>query len=353
MSAREGLLRRWGRRTVSFTLLGLGWSLGVLSLALLPLLVLCDLARGTRLAWARGHLAVLVFLSCEVLGLLVASGLWLLRPLLSRARWLALNHALQRRWCRALFGALRRLFGVRLRVEGAEVLRAPGPLVVLSRHTSLLDTLLPLLVLEGRPLRYVLKQELLWDPCLDVVGQRIPNAFVRRGGDDTAGELAKLAELAQGLGSGEAVVIFPEGTRFTPAKRARVLEALARRADPAALARAAALERVLPPRAGGARELLRAAPEACALLLAHTGLERAGTLASLWSGALIGQEVRVRLTRTPAAAIPREPAALEGWLWATCQELDAWLASAQVPEPEVSEARVPEAQVPGTSSTLP
>ena len=29
-------------------------------------------------------------------------------------------------------------------------------------------------------LRYVLKRELLWDPCLDIVGQRVPNIFVDR-----------------------------------------------------------------------------------------------------------------------------------------------------------------------------
>ena len=45
-------------------------------------------------------------------------------------------------------------------------------------------------------LRYVLKHELRWDPCLDIVGWRLPNAFVRRGAQDTAGDVADGAQQA-------------------------------------------------------------------------------------------------------------------------------------------------------------
>lgn len=53
-----------------------------------------------------------------------------------------------------------------LEVEGVNALQ-PGPLVVLMRHASLADTLLPAVVIasHGIRLRYVLKRELLWDPC--------------------------------------------------------------------------------------------------------------------------------------------------------------------------------------------
>jgi hypothetical protein len=55
------------------------------------------------------------------------------------------------------------------------------------RHASIGDTLLAS-ALVGRPhgifwLRYVLKRELLWDPCLDVVGNRLPHVFVDRASD--------------------------------------------------------------------------------------------------------------------------------------------------------------------------
>ena len=48
---------------------------------------------------------------------------------------------------------------------------------------------------HGVRLRYVLKRELLWDPCLDIVGHRLPNAFVRRGSRDTAGDVAAVRGL--------------------------------------------------------------------------------------------------------------------------------------------------------------
>ncbi|MDC0708578.1 hypothetical protein POL68_08865 [Stigmatella sp. ncwal1] len=44
-------------------------------------------------------------------------------------------------------------------------------------------------------LKYVLKRELLWDPCLDVVGRRLPNVFVERSGDRGKAEIEAVATL--------------------------------------------------------------------------------------------------------------------------------------------------------------
>ena len=68
----------------------------------------------------------------------------------------------------------------------------PAPILVVSRHASLIDTLLPGRYVTqpfGIRLRYVLKSELLVDPALDIAGNRLPNVFVDRGGD-TDRELA-------------------------------------------------------------------------------------------------------------------------------------------------------------------
>ena len=70
---------------------------------------------------------------------------------------------------------------------------------------------------------------------MDLVGQRLPNVFVRRGSGRPAREAALVASLAEGLGPRDGVVIYPEGTRFTPAKRARALARLAEQNDPARL----------------------------------------------------------------------------------------------------------------------
>lgn len=68
-----------------------------------------------------------------------------------------------------------------------------------------------------------MKQELLWDPCLDIVGNRLPNYFVDRAAKDTARELAHIASLARELAPGQRVVMYPEGTRFSETKRGLAL----------------------------------------------------------------------------------------------------------------------------------
>lgn len=320
-------LVRWARRAVSLPLLGLAWLLACAALLALPLVALGDLLLRRRLAASRMLLALFALASCEVLGVLAALGLGLLAPFVARTRFLGWNARLQRRWVEALFAGLRRLYGLRLEVEAPPGSTEPGaPLVVLVRHVSLVDTLLPLLVLDRRwSLRYVLKRELLWDPCLDLVGLRLPNAFVNREGDP--GEAARVAALAEGLGPAQGVVIYPEGTRFSPARRERVLRSLEQGGLPiAALERARALQHVLPPRPGGVLGLLAACPAADVLLVAHTGLEGARTLGSLWRGELIGRTVRVRLWRIPAWELPagREPQT--AWLNGQWERVDAWLA---------------------------
>ena len=72
-----------------------------------------------------------------------------------------------------------------------------------------------------------MKRELLWDPCLDIVGQRTRNAFVRRGSDARDKEIALLRQLATAVTERDGVLLFPEGTRFSPAKRERALAHLA------------------------------------------------------------------------------------------------------------------------------
>jgi 1-acyl-sn-glycerol-3-phosphate acyltransferase len=118
------------------------------------------------------------------------------------------------------------------------------------RHVSTADTLLPVLLFSRRHgvrLRYVMKRELLWDPCLDVVGQRVPSAFVRRDSGQPEREVALVVELGRGLGPRSGVLVYPEGTRFTAEKRLRALERIAASNQSYLLERAGALEQVLPP----------------------------------------------------------------------------------------------------------
>ncbi|GAA3104345.1 hypothetical protein GCM10020001_022250 [Nonomuraea salmonea] len=60
-----------------------------------------------------------------------------------------------------------------------------------------------------------MKAALQYDPSLDVVVNRLPNAFVPRS-TDQSGVTAEIRRLAATMGDRDALVIFPEGGNFTP-----------------------------------------------------------------------------------------------------------------------------------------
>lgn len=266
----------------------------------------------------------------DSLALLALGWVWLVRGLplqrgieADRAR----NFRVQRWWSRSLLAWGRRVYQVRLEVEGA-LLPLHGPLLVFARHCSLADTLLPAVLVADRGhllLRYVAKDALRWEPCLDVLGGRLSTVFLRRG---AGGGADQVAAAARELAGDEGMMLFPEGTRFSPAKRDRRLRQLEAE-DPLRAALARQLTHVLPPRRGGVGAALTARPEADVLFLEHTGLEGLGTLADLTRRDLVGRTVRVRLRRIPAATVPRGEEAWGDWLDAQWKELDAWVGEAR------------------------
>ena len=178
----------------------------------------------------------------------------------------------------------------------------------------------------------MLKEELRWDPCLDIVGGRLPNAFVRRGGD-AAANLTRVRGLADGLGQGDGVLIYPEGTRFTPGKRARLLERL----SGAERERAAELQHLLPAHPGGPAALLEAVgPDADVWFCGHTGYEAAGSFTELINGRLIGQTVRMRFWKVSASEIPSDAEGRRAWLHGQWREMDRWVGDQpQSPIPRI------------------
>jgi len=294
---------------------------------LAPVLLLVDVARGTPLAATRLALFGIVFFAAELVGLL-ASALGSVVFVRAHARRLAWHYALQTAWARVLFGAARLLFRFDVAIDGDEAV-PPGPVLVLARHVSLADTLLPAVFLahrHGLRLRYVLKRELLWDPCLDVVGHRLPNAFVARGSEDSAREIARVRDLARGIGLGEGVLIYPEGTRFTPAKHGRALARVAEH-DPVRHRRVRTLAHVLPAQLGGTLGLFDACPGADVLFLAHTGFEGVTTLRRVLDGALVGRTIRIAFWRVRAGDVPRANAERIGWLDGEWKRMDAWVGA--------------------------
>ncbi len=330
--------RPWVRRAVTLPLLALA-AMGATALAplVLPLAVARDTLGRRRWGLTRGLLVLCLLLAMETFGVIRAGWIWLrwggpwIDARGARDAFIRDNHALQRWWASTLWDRSRRLLGVRVETSGLEALHGDGPLLVLVRHASHADTLLPVVLLGTRRLRYVLKAELLLDPCLDVVGQRLRNAFVTRGGVDRAAEVTRVAQLAEGLAADEAVVVFPEGTRATPAKRARVIQRLEARGDLEGAALARQLARTLPPLREGAVALVERSADADVVVVAHRGLEVANRLPNLLSGALVGATVKVHVWRVPAAEVPRDPAGAQAFLAAQWRSVDL-LAGGVQPE---------------------
>jgi 1-acyl-sn-glycerol-3-phosphate acyltransferase len=321
--------RRWPRRLLTIPTV---WAVGILCLVgmplWLPLLALVDLFRGPPRVAIRCGLFLTWFALCEMFGMLgfvVVAVASVGRDDLATARF----HALQKLWSGALFAGSRRIFRFELEVEGqGEVVDTP--LLLFMRHASMADTLLPAVLVanvHGTRLRYVMKRELLVDPCLDLVGHRLPNYFVDRFSDTARREVEAIGALGSGLGQGDGVLIYPEGTRFTPERRARIIERLEAAGDAAGAAKARSLRRVLPPREGGAAALLDAAPDADVVIGAHRGFEAAATFPALWRGELVGRRIQVRFWRIPRERIPTDARERSAWLLDQWRRVDAWLGA--------------------------
>lgn len=327
MSHDRSLAARLRRRAVSVPSLVLGSLVLTICLPLwLPIAVIADLARAKpRLPITR----LLAFAVCwcwiETTGVMWTFGLWLV----GRARSEPLHYRLMGWWAGALVSSMRLVMGIDPRVEGLEQLEG-GNAVVLCRHVSLADSLLSgwaTCTRAGLSPRYVLKRELLFDPCLDIVGLRIPNHFLDRTAVDGAGELDALRTLANGVGPGVCAVIFPEGTRANDAKRERAIEKIGAR-DPARAERMRQLRYLLPPRPAGSGALLDGAPDADVVLAWHTGfdgLDTFGGMIRVLSRPL--PPVRFVARRIPRAEVPAGDG-FGPWLDEQWTRMDAEVASA-------------------------
>ena len=261
----------------------------------LPVLLIVDVVRRKwRFPLARFAAFGLLWAWLETAGLSVAMLLFIGGQAQNRAA----NYKLQAWWTRNVVRALRVTVGVQIEVEGFDQL-GPGPFVALCRHASLADSVMSAWVLADharlKP-RYVLKKELKLDPCLDVVGHRLPNYFVNRSSSNLASELQGIEEMAAGLAVNEVAVIFPEGSRANPRKRERALQKLEVR-SPERAAKLRALQNLLPPKPAGASALLSAVPHANIITMWHSGFDGLDTFKGIVHH-LARRAVRVRVKIT-------------------------------------------------------
>jgi 1-acyl-sn-glycerol-3-phosphate acyltransferase len=220
------------------------------------------------------------------------------------------------------------LFGLTFELEGVDQ-AGPGPVLIFMRHASIIDNTLPDVVIgypHGMGLRFVLKQELQAVPTIDIGGRWVPTNFVRRGSSDTEGEVRNLRRLGHDLGAGEGILIYPEGTRFTPEKLARAQEKIAER-QPEVAPLAARLRNILPPRLGGPLALLEEAVDADVLVCGHVGLDGFEYISDIWRGGLVGGTVRVKFWRHARAEVPASREERIAWLYERWQVMDDWVGA--------------------------
>lgn len=309
------------RRAVSIT--GV-WIAAVALLLLLPLWLpigaVVDLVRGrVRLPIVRLLLFALGWAWLESASVLLAFGLWLAGQRNNRG----IHFRLQTWWAANVLGVLRATTGIKVIAEDVDQLR-PGPAVLLCRHASLADSLVSAWVvtsLAGLHPRYVLKRELLADPCLDIVGNRLPNHFLDRQATDSQVELDALTRLSTGMGVDDIAVIFPEGTRASPAKRKRVMAKLGER-DPARAERLQSLQHLLPPRPAGSAALIAGSSDADIVIGWHIGFDGLDTFGGILRHlARKPPPVRFKARRIPRADVPSGPAFTE-WIDAVWVQAD-------------------------------
>lgn len=292
----------------------------------LPLTVLADaIGRLWRFPTVRLGLFSGVYLVHEWVGVGAAAWLWL-RGGFGRRLDREAHRALQGWWANSLLHWAGRLLGVGIAPIDLDGLPSTT-FILLSRHASMADAILPAAVVAGpmgRFVHYVLKRELQWDPALDIVGSRLGNHFVARDGD-TTNEATAIGRLAAEAQPESVLVIFPEGTYATPESRDRVVASLRRKGADEAAARAEKLEHLLPPRTAGTLAMLRSRPEADVVVLGHVGLEGVAEFRGLRRRLPLTESVQVRWWIHARAELPTEDDALTAWLHDRWHELDEWV----------------------------
>lgn len=320
----------------------------LLSLSLVVLFPLLGLAFVlVGLANRRGFRAfrllcfAVIWLLAETAALFMCFGLWIASGFggrrLRSERYRRRHYAVMRWFLDVLFRGAGQVFGLRVTVsepspDAAELAaRLTRPVIVLSRHAGPGDSFLlvhQLLSVYGRRPRVVMKAAIQLDPGVDVVGNRLPNVFVRH---RLAGEglfTSQVARLAADLGDVDALVIFPEGGNWTPSRWRRGIRRLetAGRADLASRARR--MPNLLPPRAGGTLAAIAACPAADVIFVAHAGLDRLVSVGDVWRSLPVQQTVLARWWRVPSEDVPRAAAHEDQvrWLYDWWELIDAWIS---------------------------
>ena len=271
----------------------------------------------------------------ESAGIVVSFGAWLVTGFgkLGSEQWRWHCHrAFMGGYTNAVLTLIGRVIGTSIEWRDHADLSA-GPVVLLARHTSFFDAVIPATVMSRRSsllAHHVVTHGLRYSPCIDIVGHRFPNRFIKRTPGEGSRELPHIEQIGSVLDHRSGAIIFPEGTFRNPDRFARSIRRIGRR-DPELAARAEQLEHVLPPRASGTFALLQGAPDADVVICANTGLESFGSIADIVNGLWSDRPIIIETWRIPRSDIPETEEAFNAWLFDQYVKIDQWVADHQPP----------------------
>lgn len=327
---------RWRRRrrTIPAMLGGAVVAFGTAPLTL-PLAAVLDLARGRRrLPTARTGIFALRYLANDAVEIVLAPGLWIGRRL---GRGDAGYRWVQRWSIRTLASAGDRWLGIRIDGKATVLVESgSGPLIVLCRHTSVLDSSLPSLLFGlDTPwrVRSIVTDDALNDPGFDLIYPSLGTVFIDR--DEGASARRVIHGFRRHDGPDDVVTIYPEGRIFSAAGRDRSLERLGER-DPLRSARLAGLRHLLPPRPGGVLSLLDALPNADVVVIGHIGFESVPSMRAMLDVAPVDRTVTVTATRIARADIPETDPERTVWLDQLWLDLDQWVETRTATSVDIS-----------------
>ena len=282
---------------------------------------------------------VLVWFVAETVALVVLAGLWVVSGFGGRMRtepYQSRHYAVMRRFLDMMYEGAEKTYGLRVEVDEPDLsgdelaARLTRPIIVLSRHAGPGDSFLlvhQLLSVYHRRPRVVMKAALQLDPSVDIVGNRLPNVWIksRQAGEHIFTE--QIARLARGLDERGALVIFPEGGNWTPGRWRRGIRRLEHVGRLDLAERARDMPNLLPPRPGGAIAAIAACPDADVIFVAHAGLDNIVTVGDVWGKFPIDQVIRARWWRVPPDQVPRaaDHEAQVQWLYDWWERIDAWI----------------------------
>ena len=310
-------------------------------MAVSPVILLLSMAYGLvldrKLRAARVAAFATVYMFYEVVSIVALFGLWIASGFgmtIRSERMQRIHFGYQRWWLKRISHAAGRFFKLRIEIEDPPA-RREGPVLVFSRHAGPGNSIMlvgTIMIAYRRLPRIVSLAKLQWDPFFDIIGNRLPNRFIRHDPSERDRSLDAISELAAGTTGRGAFVLFPEGRDFTHTLRTRAIASLRRKGHVDEALKAERMRRVLPPRHNGVMAAVKAAPEADVVFVAHTVLEDVGSFKQIYQRLPFTRPVAARYWRVPPSEIPQEQEALIDWLYSWWARIDEWIDDRIDPE---------------------